>query len=173
MRWVRIFTVWLALAILMIGHGWLRQLLVVPLLGELRAHQLSCFTGALIILAVSVLLLGWMGAAGSPATQLRIGLVWLVTTVLFEFGFGHWVAGHSWERLLADYDLTAGRLWLLVLLATLLGPWLGGRLRVAWRLRAGGLRLRSRRARRSPPRSARRPPGGGASWSGSARRSRR
>ncbi len=129
MRWFRVFAVWLLLAVLMIAHGWLRQSLAVPRLGELRAHQLSCFTGALIVVAVSALALGWLGAAGSPRRQLGIGLVWLVTTVVFEFVFGHWVAGHSWERLLADYDLAAGRLWLLVLAATLLGPRLAGRLR--------------------------------------------
>ena len=35
--------------------------------------------------------------------------------MLFELGFGHWVAGHPWSRLLADYDLLAGRIWVLVL----------------------------------------------------------
>lgn len=132
MPWARLFAVWLALALLMIAHGWLRQWLAVPVLGELRAHQLSCFTGALIIVAVSALTLGWLGAVGSPRRQLAIGLVWLATTIVFEFVFGHWVAGHSWQRLLADYDLTAGRLWLVVLAATLLGPWLAGRLRRRW-----------------------------------------
>lgn len=35
---------------------------------------------------------------------------------------------HPWSRLLADYDLAAGRLWPLVLLALLLMPVLTGRL---------------------------------------------
>ena len=37
-------------------------------------------------------------------------------TVAFEFGFGHFVAGHSWQRLLGDYNLLEGRVWLLFLL---------------------------------------------------------
>lgn len=129
MRWPRALVVWCALAVLMIAQGWARELFVAPALGQLRAHQLSSVTGALIIVGVATLTLGWLGAAGRSGRQLRLGGFWLALTVLFEFVFGHWVAGHPWERLLRDYDLTAGRLWILVLLATLLGPWLAGRLR--------------------------------------------
>ena len=129
MRWIPIFTVRVALAVLLILNGLLREALFTPSLGPLVAHQLSSLTGALIIVGASILALPWLGAVGSAAAQLRIGLVWLATTVLFEFGFGHWVAGHSWERLLRDYDLLAGRVWVLVLLVTLVGPWIAGRLR--------------------------------------------
>ncbi len=45
-------------------------------------------------------------------------------TVIFEFGFGHYIMGHSWSKLLHDYNLLAGRLWLVVLLAILTGPYL-------------------------------------------------
>ncbi len=129
MRWERAAAVWLGLAVLMIAQGWVRELFIAPALGGLRAHQLSSLTGALIIVVVSALTLGWLGAVGRLGRQLQLGVFWLALTVLFEFVFGHWVAGHTWERLLRDYDMSAGRLWLLVLLATLLGPWLAGRLR--------------------------------------------
>jgi hypothetical protein len=49
--------------------------------------------------------------------------------VLFEFGFGHYIAGHPWEKLVADYDVLEGRVWSLVLLAESLSPWLVYRLR--------------------------------------------
>ena len=42
----------------------------------------------------------------------------------FEFSFGHFVAGHSWSRLFQDYNLFAGRLWVLVLLWLTLAPYL-------------------------------------------------
>ncbi len=129
MPWLRASAVWLALAILMIAQGLLREWMATPALGELRAHQLSSLTGGLIIVAVSAFTLRWLGAIGRPARQLWIGVFWVALTVLFEFVFGHWVAGHPWAHLVRDYDLSAGRLWLLVLVATLLGPWLGGRLR--------------------------------------------
>jgi hypothetical protein len=47
-------------------------------------------------------------------------------TVCFELGFFHFVAGVPWEKRLADYQLFAGRLWVLVLLTTLCGPALMG-----------------------------------------------
>lgn len=28
-----------------------------------------------------------------------IGLIWLCLTIFFEFGFGHYVIGNSWEKL--------------------------------------------------------------------------
>jgi hypothetical protein len=36
-------------------------------------------------------------------------------TITFEFGFGHFVAGHSWAKLLADYNILQGRVWSLFL----------------------------------------------------------
>jgi hypothetical protein len=54
------------------------------------------------------------------------GILWGVLTVAFEFGFGHYVSGLGWDVLLADYDVRAGRLWPLVLLATVAAPWFWG-----------------------------------------------
>lgn len=115
----------------MVVQGAARERLVSPALGELAAHQLSSLTGSLIVLLATVLALPWLGVLGWPGGQLRIGACWLLATVGFEFGFGHFVAGHSWQRLLADYDLLAGRLWLVVLATTFTAPlvagWLHGR----------------------------------------------
>jgi hypothetical protein len=43
-------------------------------------------------------------------------------TLAFEFLFGHYVAGHSWRRLPADYDLSAGRVWVFAPLWVALAP---------------------------------------------------
>jgi hypothetical protein len=48
--------------------------------------------------------------------------IWLTLTVAFEFLFGHYVAKLSWRRLLHDYNLFAGRLWLFVLVAITVAP---------------------------------------------------
>jgi apolipoprotein N-acyltransferase len=50
-------------------------------------------------------------------------------TVGFELGFGHYVAGHPWSDLVADYDLASGRLWVLIPAWTALAPYLLYRLR--------------------------------------------
>jgi hypothetical protein len=46
----------------------------------------------------------------------------LAGTLGFEFPFGRFVEGASWQRLFAEYDLLLGRLWVLVLLSTMLAP---------------------------------------------------
>ncbi len=106
---------WFVLAAVAIANGTLRQFVYGPWLSELSAHQLSTFTG--------IVFTGLAAAAlhrRYPIPTLRqaaaIGAAWLTMTIAFEFGFGHYVAGHSWQRLLADYDLSAGRLWSLFLL---------------------------------------------------------
>jgi hypothetical protein len=60
---------------------------------------------------------------------LGVGLFWLLFTVLFEFGAGHYLFRNPWEQLLADYNIFKGRIWVLVLLATLFAPYWAARLR--------------------------------------------
>lgn len=127
MPWVRVIVVWIGLAVAMIVQGAAREALVTPTLGVLRAHQLSSLTGCVIVIFGSALSLKWLGAVQNVPLQLRIGGAWLAFTIVFEFVFGHFVAGHDWQALLADYDVTEGRLWALVLIATFLGPFVAGR----------------------------------------------
>ena len=118
---------WPALAVIAIINGTLRQFAYGPHMAELAAHQLSTVTGMLLTgLAVWALHRAW--PIGSPRAAWIIGAGWLLMTVTFEFGFGHYVAGHSWSRLLADYDLADGRVWPLFLAWIALLPYL------AWRL---------------------------------------
>jgi hypothetical protein len=56
-------------------------------------------------------------------------VAWLCATVAFEFSFGRFVSGLSWQALLADYNLLRGRLWSLILISVCLGPWLLGTVR--------------------------------------------
>ena len=50
-------------------------------------------------------------------------------TIMFEFLFGHYVMGHSWDSLWADYHIFQGRLWPLVLMVTLFGPLVARKIR--------------------------------------------
>jgi hypothetical protein len=55
---------------------------------------------------------------------MKVGLLWLLMTLTFEFVIGHFVFRTSWEKLLADYDLSRGRIWPLVLLTCLVSPYI-------------------------------------------------
>ena len=123
---------WLLLATIATAAGIARELVLVPLVGELRAHQLGT-----VLVTGAFLTAIWMFVSRmrlSPGEALAAGTGWLLGAIAFEFGFGHYVDGLSWSRLLSDYDISKGRLLLLVWIAVGAGPFviatLGRRQRV-------------------------------------------
>ena len=106
--------VWLLLAIVAIANGVLRQSTYGKIVPELAAHQISTITAILASGAV-VWIVNRHWAIESTSQALIIGACWLVMIIAFEFGFGHFIAGHSWETLVADYNLLEGRVWSLFL----------------------------------------------------------
>ena len=114
---------WLAILMAMMCNGFFRGLVLQPRLGEHVARQVASVLGVCIILAVTAPFVRRLGNRSS-AELLGVGILWLVLTVAFEFLFGHYVSGATLETQLADYNLLRGRLWPLVLLTTLLAPWL-------------------------------------------------
>ncbi len=129
MKIVLTYTIaWLGLVLLAILNGILRERGFGPLMSELSAHQLSTVSG-IIIFASYIWSLTGLFRIPSQGHAILIGLIWLAMTVVFEFVFGHYVMGHSWEKLLHDYNLLEGRVWVLVLVWTTIAPWLFYRIR--------------------------------------------
>ena len=120
---VRYLLAWIPMVALAVGNGILRVTTYGRHMPELRAHQLSTLLGATVIGAYVWLAMRRLPPA-SPAQALQIGLAWVILTVAFEFLFGHFVAKHPWTRLLQDYDLRAGRVWVLFLLWLAVAPWI-------------------------------------------------
>jgi len=98
--------VWLVLICAEILHGILRGIFLVPHVGEFRSSQIGVFTGSVIILAIALVFVRWIGAPRTTAL-LAVGVLWLVLTLAFEVLFGRFVVGASWERLGADYNVLA------------------------------------------------------------------
>ncbi len=115
------FLAWFGMMALAILNGGLRNKLYAPLTGELAAHQLSTVL-LVAIFAGYFWLLTSLWPIASSGQAWRTGLMWLVMTLLFEIGLGHWGLGYAWSRVLQDYNLMAGRVWVLVPLWTLVGP---------------------------------------------------
>ena len=67
-----------------------------------------------------VLAIRWLRPSTKEA--FAIGVMWTGLTVLFEFGFFHYIMDEPWERLVANYDFSKGRLWPLVLMVQLVAP---------------------------------------------------
>ena len=60
----RAIAVWLVLIVAEILHGILRGIFLVPHVGEFRSNQIGVFTGSIIILAIALAFVRWIGAPG-------------------------------------------------------------------------------------------------------------
>lgn len=117
-RWI---AAWPGGAIVGVLNGTARQALYGRRMGERTAHQISTAT-ILVLLGAYFAALDRRWPLPTRREALGAGAGWLALTTAFEFGFGHWVAHEEWSELVADYDLSRGRLWSLVPAWTALGP---------------------------------------------------
>jgi hypothetical protein len=102
-------------------NGTLRAAVVQPLVGETVAR----FVATLVLLALLTAYEWWLlGRYPLPTAGLAwaVGASWTALTLAFEFSFGLFVEHLSWSTMLADYDLTRGRIWVLVPLWLLVAP---------------------------------------------------
>lgn len=98
---------WVAILLCMSAHGALRELLLAPLLGQLRAHQLSVATGLAVVYACTVRVRRFLGAR-TPNQLLLVGATWAVLTVGFEVGVAEALGKpDKWQ---ADFDVSRGGL---------------------------------------------------------------
>ena len=133
---VRAVAVWLAIMCVAIGNGAFREAVLNPRVGAAAGHVVST-----VMLCAGIAVVSW-GAnpwihptTGKEAA--RVGALWLLLVLVFEFGFGHFIVRKPWAELFADYDLLRGRVWVLVLVTIAVAPYLVARVR----------RLRDRDAR--------------------------
>jgi hypothetical protein len=113
---------WIGMVIIAIMNGVIRDAVYGKSLGELTAHQVSTIT-LIILSGLYLWLLGLTWNITSPGQAITIGLIWLALTVAFEFLFGHYIMKHSWTRLLHDYNILKGRIWILVLIWITIAPY--------------------------------------------------
>jgi hypothetical protein len=124
---LRALVAWVLIMAAETVHGVLRQLWLVPVVGDLRARQIGVAIGSAIILAIAVALTRRLGARTLRA-QLVVGLLWVTLTIAFEAGLGA-LLGLTRERMLADYNLAEGGFMAFGLLIMLFAPALAARLR--------------------------------------------
>jgi hypothetical protein len=119
---------WFGMMALAILNGGLRDKLYAPIVGKLVAHQISTVLLVVVFAGFFWLLTSLWGITSSRQAW-SIGVMWLVMTLMFEIGLGRWGLGYTWSRVLQDYNITEGRVWVLVPIWTLVGPALFFRLR--------------------------------------------
>lgn len=119
---VKIFVVWFLFTPIAIINGTVRNYVYQSLIGELAAHQLSTLIGVILFFFLVFFMMKKEIVGRSQKTNFLIGLSWVMMTIIFEFLFGHYIAGHSWEKLFFDYNILEGRVWSLFLISVLFIP---------------------------------------------------
>ena len=119
---IKYFLLWLPMILIAVLNGTARDLGYKKYLGELLARQLS----TIVLIIVFGIYIGLVLQKYPPANlgqSVKIGILWLVLTLAFEFGLGL-AGGKSWAELLSDYNILQGKLWVLVLLWVAVAPYL-------------------------------------------------
>jgi hypothetical protein len=123
----RAIVIWFGLLALAFANGACRELALVSALGTLVAHAISSILLSAAILLVAWLTTGWIGPT-SGGEAWAIGVAWLALSLAFELLAGHYAFGKPWSELLADYNVARGRIWIVVLLTTVVAPFVAARL---------------------------------------------
>lgn len=109
--------------VIAIANGALREAWLTSRLGEPRGRQASTIL-LLVLFAIYFAVLFRLWPLASAEEAAAVGAAWLVLTLAFEIGLGRLVSGLSWREILAEYDIFARRLWILVPLWVAVAPYL-------------------------------------------------
>lgn len=113
---------WFPMLVLAILNGVARDKLYGPGMKPLTAHQVSCVMGIALFTVYTAVLSRYLPLESS-VQAITAGLIWLVMTVIFEFSMICLLLKRSFRSALEEYNLMAGKLWTLVLVAVALLPW--------------------------------------------------
>lgn len=119
--------VWAGILVIAMANGIVRELILVPALGQLSGFIISGLTLSALIVYSAYLALPWLGTRNRSALVV-IGLSWLVLTLVFEFSFGL-LQGKSLSTLLYSYRFKSGNIWPVVLLITVAAPLIAAKIR--------------------------------------------
>jgi len=125
---LRYLIAWSVMLIVSVANGTVRDFTYGKYISGLLAHQLSTLSG-MVLLGGVIFAFVYFWPPASARQALFIGMFWMLLTVAFEFTFFHFVSGHPWAELLANYDLLHGRIWVLLLAWIAIAPYLFHRLR--------------------------------------------
>lgn len=121
--WWKSIVIWFVLMVLAILNGTVRVKLIIPFTGLTPGLAISTVMLCALILLATWMSIPWMGPRDARQAW-SVGLLWLAMTLGFEFLAGHFLFKKPWPELLVDYDITKGRIWVLVPVVTVLAPWL-------------------------------------------------
>ena len=118
---LRALAIWCGLLVIAVLNGAIRVMWLTPAFGDSAAHVLSAFILSAVVIVVAWSAIVWLHPH-SANEALLIGDQWVLLTTAFEFLAGYYLFGASWHALLAQYDVSRGEMWVLVLITMLIAP---------------------------------------------------
>jgi ABC-type siderophore export system fused ATPase/permease subunit len=118
---VRAVLIWCALLVIASINGFAREAVLIPRIGDVAGRAVSSLALSVFIIILTWISIAWIAPRSTPQAWV-VGVIWVALTLAFEFLAGHYVFHNSWSRLLEDYNLLRGRIWILVLVTTLVSP---------------------------------------------------
>jgi len=126
--WLKGIALWFVILVFAILNGALREQVLIPSLGSFIGLAASGISLSACIFVVALAAAAWYGRLSS-SRWLLVGLLWLLLTLVFEFGFGYFVQHQTWSELFGAYTFKGGNIWPLVLITTFISPWLAAKVR--------------------------------------------
>jgi hypothetical protein len=102
--------------------GAAREKFVKPKIGKTAGSIVMTLAFIAVVFLVAAIMADTAGLTDDEA--LGAGVIWFVLTVAWEIFMGRVLMKLTWREVFADYNIFRGRLWPLVLLATLIAPYL-------------------------------------------------
>jgi hypothetical protein len=119
---------WLAILVFAVINGILREKVLIPALGSFVS-----LTASGLILSGFIFFVAFFAVSGFNHPSVPIywlaGFIWLLLTLIFEFGFGLFVLHKDISELLAAYTFKGGNIWPIVLVSTAVSPRLAAHLK--------------------------------------------
>lgn len=119
---IKYLLAWFPMLLIAIANGFLRDVVYKQYTGDLAAHQLSTVS-LIVFFGIYIRYIVNLFPPASGIQAVLAGLLWLILTLAFEFGFGRY-RGNSWAKLLEDYNLFKGRVWIFIPLWVAIAPYI-------------------------------------------------
>lgn len=116
----RFVLLWFPMIFIAVLNGIARDLWLTKYLPGETARQLSTFT-LIILFTLYFYIVFERNRIKSKTQSFKIGVLWMVLTLTFEFSFGL-LRGLSLTEIVADYNIMNGRIWILIPLWLLIAP---------------------------------------------------
>lgn len=127
--WPKWSVAWVGAVALALVNAAVREVAYLDAVGEQAAHQIASIA-LILLIGAYVALLERRWPIPTARQALAIGASWAAATVGFEFILG-FATGVSLSEIVANYNLAAGKLWVLVPIATAFMPAAARKVRLA------------------------------------------